>query len=714
MPTLILLVVVCLLSVCGNAQTISGKVTDKKEQPLEGVNVFIKDSYDGTITDAQGRFSFETTAGENAQVVFSYMGYTEETIPLSTLSQKFTTVKLSKSPDALNAVLLNAGSLNADGEGRAAVLKPLDVVTTAGAMGDIYTALQTLPGTSPNPDDGRLFVRGGNANETATFIDGREVFTPYSATVGNIPVRGRYSPFLFDGITFSTGGYSAEYNGALSGVLLLETTDFPAEEKTELQIMTVGGGGGHTEIWGDHSLSVNASYFNLAPYYALVPQNNDFTRDLQSLGSEAVYRYRTDDALFKAYAAYGYSGLGVQQSDLDSGDRFSVSRDNRNLYGNLFYRHRIKNGWKYDAGISFTYDHDDLNVGETDVDAKLYGLHSKINLYKRFSNYLKLQIGVESFVNSRNEAVQMSNNDFESDFSGERSAAFIESQIFLHSDFALKPGVRLDYYPYSNTYKVSPRLSMAYKISSRLQASAAYGHFYQEQPLEALQYKNGLDPAMSSHYIANLTYEGDNRLLRVEAYAKDYDGLLRFNTERPSFNSDYSTDGSGSANGIDIFWRDEKSIKNVEYWVSYSYVDSERLSDRFRESVTPPYVTEHSLSIVGKYWVDALQSQIGASYSYASGRPFNDLNNDGYFDGRTDSFQSLNLNWAYLIDDQKILYASVTNVLNRNNIFGYNYSTTPEVNGTFRREAITQAADQFFFVGFFWTLKGSDNQLDNL
>ena len=104
-------------------------------------------------------------------------------------------------------------------------MKPLDIVTTASAAGDFLGALQTLPGTSAVAEDERLFVRGGEAEETQIFIDGIRVFTPYTPTANNIPTRGRYSPFLFKGITFSTGGYSAEYGQALSSLLLLNTID---------------------------------------------------------------------------------------------------------------------------------------------------------------------------------------------------------------------------------------------------------------------------------------------------------------------------------------------------------------------------------------------------------------------------------------------------------------------------------------------------------
>jgi len=85
-------------------------------------------------------------------------------------------------------------------------------------------------------------------------------------------------------------------------------------------------------------------------------------------------------------------------------------------------------------------------------------------------------------------------------------------------------------------------------------------------------------------------------------------------------------------------------------------------------------------------------------------------------DGRTKSFNNLSFNWAYLISQQKILYFSTTNILGFNNVFGYNYATTPNGNGTFDRQAIVPSSDRFFFVGFFWTISEDKqkNQLDNL
>ncbi len=55
-------------------------------------------------------------------------------------------------------------------------------------------------------------------------------------------------------------------------------------------------------------------------------------------------------------------------------------------------------------------------------------------------------------------------------------------------------------------------------------------------------------------------------------------------------------------------------------------------------------------------------------------------------------------------------------MLGFNNINGYQYANAPDANGNFASRALKPATDQFFFIGFFWTIseKGTDNQLNNL
>ena len=173
---------------------------------------------------------------------------------------------------------------------------------------------------------------------------------------------------------------------------------------------------------------------------------------------------------------------------------------------------------------------------------------------------------------------------------------------------------------------------------------------------------------------------------------------------------------NGFAKGLDLFWRDGTSIKNLEYWFSYSYIDTERDYKNFSSQVTPSFVADHSLSIVTKYFITNWKSQIGFTNSYSSGRPYNNLNELKFMNGKTKSYNSLSFNWAYLLSQQKILYFSVSNILGTQNVFGYEYANNPDSTGFYKRKEIIPTADRFFFVGFFWTISNDkkDNQLRNL
>jgi len=192
-----------MLSVANFAQqTISGKVTDEKGRPVTGANVFIEGTYDGDSSDEEGNFSFQTTVTGKQNLVVTFLTFETYNQEIVVEDFKNRTVKLKESVNTLDAVVITAGTFESGDKARTSVLKPLDIVTTAGAAGDIVGALLTLPGAQTVGEDGRLFVRGGEADETQTYVDGLRVSQPYGATTNNLPTRGRFSPFLLAVLPF--------------------------------------------------------------------------------------------------------------------------------------------------------------------------------------------------------------------------------------------------------------------------------------------------------------------------------------------------------------------------------------------------------------------------------------------------------------------------------------------------------------------------------
>ena len=409
--------------------------------------------------------------------------------------------------------------------------------------------------------------------------------------------------------------------------------------------------------------------------------------------------------------------LMLNKRDINFDDYVAFSLKNNNLYGNASYKHFLDNEWTIDGGASISLDKNNIGLLTNSIATEELASHIKLKVKKNFNNRFQLNFGAEHFITQYDDTFETEEGfTAASGFVDHLTAGFTETDIFFSNKFAMKLGVRGEYSSVLNDFMVSPRASLAYKSSKNGQFSLAYGDFYQNPFTDYLKYDTSLAAEKTSHYLLNYQFMGDGKTLRAEAYYKNYDNLTKYNTLLPQFNSEFNNDGEGYAAGFDVFWRDNKSIKNLDYWVSYSYLNTERNYRNFKEKATPSFAPKHNVSVVTKYWVEDWRSQVGFAYTYAAGRSYDNPNTVDFMAEKTKSYNNLSLNWAYLISQQKILYVSVNNALGYNNVNGYQYADAPDMNGVFNRREIRPTADTFFFVGFFWTISEnkSDNQLDNL
>lgn len=691
---------------------IKGQIIDEQGMPFSGANVFVIGTYDGTTSDEKGNFSFITTASGNQKLQISFLSY--ETIIHEFVVEKFQSkvFTIKESLNTLNAVEVTAGTFKAGDNSKVTALKAMDIVTTAGSAGNIISALETLPGTQTVGENGRLFVRGGEADETQTYVDGIRVGQPYGASANNVPTRGRFSPFLFSGITFSTGGYSAEFGDALSSVLLLNTIDEPTQNQTDISIMTVGVGLGKTKKWEKSSFTFNTSYINLAPYQLVVPQNLDWNKPYETLAGESVFRYKFKNGILKVYGAFDYSTFDLNQKDVNFDEKVRFDLQNNNFYFNTSYKGYLNDNLQLQTGFSYGYAQNKIGISTDKVANNERTLHTKFKLRNSFSNRFKLSVGTDLFHTNFDENF----NVFGYGYQNNSIAFFTEAEVLLSRKVAFTIGLRTSNASIVDEFTVEPRVSFAYKVAENSQFSMAYGNFNQTAKQDYLKFNSNLDYETTSHYILNYMYNKQGRMFRAEAYFKDYKNLVKYDGTQANFDSNYNNEGLGYAKGLDLFWRDSKTIKNLEYWISYSFIDSERDFRNYETQVTPSFVANHNFSLVTKYFVSKWKSQLSTTYSFNSGRPYDNPNGTEFMSEKTKSFNNLSFSWAYLLSQQKILFFSVTNVLGTENVFGYQYANAPTISGEFQRQAITQAADRFIFVGFFWTISDNKktNNLDNL
>lgn len=213
--------------------TISGTVKDRQQHPLPGASISIEHTYYGATAGENGAFSFTAPLSGPAKIVISITGYYpyEQMIAPDKSPVEIQAV-LRERISELKAVTITAGSFEASDKKRTSILKSVDIVTTAGQQADIVAALKTLPGAQQVGETEGLFVRGGSGSETRVFIDGLMVNNPFFSNVPDIAQRGRFSPLLFKGTNFSSGGYSAQYGQGLSSALQLESQDLPSRTES--------------------------------------------------------------------------------------------------------------------------------------------------------------------------------------------------------------------------------------------------------------------------------------------------------------------------------------------------------------------------------------------------------------------------------------------------------------------------------------------------
>ena len=742
----IIILVFMLIAFTGGAfsQTIiSGKVFSKKE-PLPGISITLKGTYDGTTSDSSGIFKFSTFEKGDYILTVTGVGYKPFEQKL-TISGKpvILDINLKEDVTELNAVILSAGTFEAGDKKRAAVMSSIDIATTAGSNADISAALKTLPGTQQVGEQEGLFVRGGAGYETKQYIDGNLVNNPYGTSVPDIATRGRFSPFLFKGTVFSTGGYSALYGQALSSVLLLESIDLPEKSEIDASFSPIVLGLGTQQLAKNKKSSYGFSYnyVNVGLYFAAVKQTPDYFKIPQFHSGDANFRIKTKNGgMLKYYTTFSLSNLGLRRPDIDSSylkDAFSLN--NTNWYNNLSYKENLGNGWKMTLGAGFSTNLDKITQQVQDASNQPKQFSSSVSWMsnKNFvlNNLQNLSLGRAVFEKKIKglSAVRFGSEywhlDYRPKYNGATyklidnyTAAFTEASIYLSKDIAAQIGARFEHSSIINKSDIAPRISLAYKTSKTAQVSLAYGIFYQKPEAQQLQAATNVGFTKATHYIASYQKVNTDRIFRTELYYKKYEDLIKQVPVNSSYTI-YNNSGDGYAKGADVFFRDKKTFKNLDYWISYSYIDTKRNYNNYPDLLQPNFAANHTASIVTKRFFTEIKSGFNLTYSWASGRPYYNIltgANSKYYvaeQGKTKSYNNLSFSaeWVPSVGKENaksfiVLFASVSNILGANNVYGYNYS----YNGN-NREPITQPAKRFYFIGCFisWGVDRTQDAINN-
>ncbi|MBO7482029.1 MAG: TonB-dependent receptor, partial [Bacteroidales bacterium] len=206
--------------ICAQKYTISGYVKDKATgEDLIGANIMVVGQTIGTSANGYGFYSLTLPSG-SYDLIYSFIGYSDDTIHVNLVADKTLTVHLSSSAIMTQEVVVSAErKANVQSSQMSVVRLPVETVKTLPAfMGevDVLKTIQLMPGVQSAGDgNAGFYVRGGGPDQNLILLD--------EATVYNAShLFGFFSVFNADAVKdmeMFKGGMPAEYGGRISSVL---------------------------------------------------------------------------------------------------------------------------------------------------------------------------------------------------------------------------------------------------------------------------------------------------------------------------------------------------------------------------------------------------------------------------------------------------------------------------------------------------------------
>ncbi len=663
--------------------------------PVPGANVFVLETLDGVLADSAGAFTIQASAPLPLTLHVKRIGFAPFQRVLTDSAP--VTVVLERAAPMLAPITVQAGAYTA-GEERGATLTALEVVTTPGTAADVNRAIQLLPGVQAVDDGTALFVRGGDFTETKAYLNEAPLLNPVQLVTPSGTFVGTVDPFQLDGIFFSSGGFGARYGDALSGVVGLRTRGATTRSAATL-------GAGLAALSADAAIRVSPALtarvagnrFDLDPFFRVNDAARPFTPPPhgRDVSASATWTYRPGGEL-KVFGIDQTNTVGVAVDEPSFSGTFDSDVSSRLVVAT----------WRAVLGVVAPLvslsegrltRREGYGTFRLDAAQRQRQLHAQV-AWEASSNVVVRGGGeVERLVSDMAGSLPKTPHDrgpggrttlFSLDAPGTRSGAFVELD-WRGSALRFTPGIRTDRSTLTGRITVDPRLSLAWRLGSIVTLTSALGVYHQvPDPLYFADSvgTTGLPPMRSRQAVIGFQAGEGPLMLRIEAYQKWYDDLAL-----QSRDFRVVPGGRGSSRGVDLFYKGRLPFGGIDMRTISSYLVARRTDPATGALARAPFDVRSTHAIIAERGF-ASGVRFGVAYRSASGKPFTpitgatfDASRDVYvpiygeamserfpglrrFDVSVSRFRPLTPSLL------SVVYASVSNLYNRENVQSWSYS----------------------------------------
>lgn len=455
------------------------------------------------------------------------------------------------------------------------------VLMTAGGTADILQTVQMQPGATRVGEGGDVYTRGGDASETALMVNGGRVLSLSRFEGLNGSMFGAIEPFVVKSVRYYSGGFSARFGNALSGILEIETDGRPRERQTRAGVSLVQASGtlrapfskrvggwvsgrvshtgallethGRTHEFNGSPQSqemIGSIIASPTPFTELrvtgVVERDDSQRHVTAAGLRGVFESRGDTraAMLSSRWMSSRAPLVV---------RTSASASARS------------NAWS--LGV-LSRDRDESSAG------------ARLDAEWQATSALMLRSGAEQGAHGRLERGAVPTSSSVADgapvrtlddarASANQVGGYAEGELTV-GRFSVIAGMRADRLPGETEATLDPRLALAARVgdwTARLSGGLFHqGRWRGDAAIPDAGTPSGL-PREARHLVLGLERESSASLIRGEAFLKEYDDYRVFGAG--------PTIGNTTARGVDLIA--QRVSGPVTGFIGYSLLDATSL-----------------------------------------------------------------------------------------------------------------------------------------
>ncbi|KOF02648.1 TonB-dependent receptor [Roseivirga seohaensis subsp. aquiponti] len=586
------------IQLLGQTQTtLQGYVySAKDQQPLVGATVSLAETSLGAVTDANGFFKIEKVPTQTYKVEARFVGFQPQVkfnVIVRSAGNAELIFQLEEIQDELGEVVVTASPFPSRIENPNSIqnLSREEIATYPGGNNDIAKVVQSLPGVSGSVGfRNDIIIRGGAPSENVYYLDGVEIPNiNHFATQGSAggPV-GLLNVSFIEDVTLSTSSFSAKYDNALSGVLQFNQRNGNSRNRN----LNFRLGASEAALTFEGPL-VLPKEDEQAKTTFIISARRSYLQflfkliDLPFLPDYWDYQYKVDHKIDdkNEISLIGVGSIDdfsvnipddITEEQRATLDQIAIIKQWTSTLG-FSWKHKMNNGFLRTTLSANVLNNDFVryqdNINETGL---LFSNNSRETEQKlrveatKFLGEWSLSYGL-NLQKSAYENTTFDNDNglsFNSEIDFFKYGLFVQAaKAFFNNKLEASFGIRNDADSFTdngfnNIAHLSPRLSLAYRLSEKFTLNAATGRYFKIPPYTILGFQNNAgefvnqdaDYIQTDHYVLGLEYLPRlSTRFTIEGFYKRYSNYpvsIRDGVSLANLGGDFEVFGSENISSI--------------------------------------------------------------------------------------------------------------------------------------------------------------------